>query len=59
MFALVAAIIIFLVKVVAVINDTADFSWFWLAVALFVLHFAFDFALPPLPQRQWRRREPK
>lgn len=42
MLAILAAIIIFFNKCVSVLEDGNDFSWFWLAVALFVLHFGWE-----------------
>jgi hypothetical protein len=45
MLAIIAAVIIFLSKAVGALDDTADFSWFWLGASLFVLHFGFDWAV--------------
>jgi hypothetical protein len=54
MFAIIAAIIMFLVALGAV-NDGPDVRWSLVAVAFFFLHFGWDFALGAYNSRRHDR----
>lgn len=42
MLAILAAIIMFFNRCVSVLEDGDDFSWFYLSITLFILHFGWE-----------------